>query len=146
MDIFLIFALSGTIAFLFIQVMRADGKLRAVEDAWRKREEEWRRRQLETEDIARKEVRDLLDRYLVKQHVEPLQIHNKKVVTIDNDPTPDLSPIDLAMRADEVLEELELLHPEVRGMHYEDARRLYRDEWRIIEQQLEADRKPFYNE
>lgn len=126
--------------------MRADGKLRAVEDAWRKREEEWRRRQLETEDIARKEVRDLLDRYLVKQHVEPLQIHNKKVVTIDNDPTPDLSPIDLAMRADEVLEELELLHPEVRGMHYEDARRLYRDEWRIIEQQLEADRKPFYNE
>lgn len=140
----LIFALILLAGSLFYFLLRAERRLEEVDKAWRAREEQWRTHQREIEEAGRREVRDLLDRYLVKQHVEPLQIHNKKAIVIDNDPTPDLSPIDVAIRQDEVLEELEQLHPEVRGLHYEDARRMYKDEWWVIEKALENERKPFF--
>ena len=143
---FLTLALVLLSSTLFYFALRAERRLEETEKTWREREERWRERQRETEEIARRDVRELLDRYLVKQNVEPIQIHNKKVIAIDNDPTPDLSPIDIAMRMDEILEELEELHPEVRGMHYEDARRLYRQEWVSIEKMLEEQRRPFRTE
>jgi len=97
-----------------------------------RREETWRERE-----------RQLVDRLLRKANVEPLEVQRSRVLQIDDDPTPNKSPIDEAFLADEVKEDLEQLHPDVAWMSIEQARARFPQEWRQIEAKLEKRRQPF---
>lgn len=93
-----------------------------LETRWESRETEWRQRE-----------RDYIDRLLLKAHVEPLQVDRHKVLTVDDDPTPDKSPVDLLMDEDAVKEELEQIHPDAVYMDIGMAKEVYRLDWNIIE-------------
>ena len=96
-----------------------------------RREEEWRARE-----------RQLVDRLLRRANVEPLEVQRGKVLQVDDDPTPNKSPIDEAFEDDDRKEELEQIHPDASWMSVEQAKAAYPQEWKEISARLEAQRKP----
>lgn len=96
-----------------------------------RREEGWRQRE-----------RQLVDRLLRQANVAPLEVERIKTLQIDDNPSPNKSPIDEAFEVDDLKEELEQLHPDAQWMSVEQAKAAYPQEWREIGARLEAKRQP----
>lgn len=102
---------------------------------WEKIENRWR---------AREEA--LRDQLWVKTGgTKPVvKFEHEKIIKV---PDPEARPEpqnwqEAAFRNDEVLEELEQIHPEIVGMAPEQAARLYPQEWKKIARRLEEERTP----
>ncbi|TXH51085.1 MAG: hypothetical protein E6Q97_19140 [Desulfurellales bacterium] len=99
---------------------------------WQNAEQDWRARE--------KRLTDELLRYA---HVPPLAVEQQRVAKIpDPDVTPFLSDIDDAMRADDIKEDVEQLHPEAVGMTPDEVKALWPMEWRAAEANWNAVREP----
>jgi len=97
-----------------------------------RREEQWRLRE-----------RQLVDRLLLKANVAPLEVERHKVLQIDDDPTPNKSPVDQAFEADDVKEEIEQIHPDARWMTVDQVKDLWAQDWQQIEARQQKRKKPF---
>lgn len=90
----------------------------------------------------RQRERQLIDRLLRQAKVAPLEVNREQVVSLPDPEIPPRTPQDEAFRLDDILEDLEQLRPEARGMTPEAAREQFPLEWHNLEIRWDNDHTP----
>lgn len=87
---------------------------------------------------------ELVDKLLKQAHIAPISkpVEVENVVKLPDPELPPLSWQDQAIRDDDILEDLELRFPEVRGMTPEQAKLLYPADWKALEWAWDAAHTP----